>query len=94
MLETMQVEPLTSTTVSFKFTHKARSYVEDLPHTCTHAHTHIHVLTHAHTHTSTYGYADETCYLRSYDTQNCSLVAPVQLSITFRTYCTKQLNAV
>ena len=28
---------------------------------------------HTHTHPSTH--ADETCYLRSYDTQNCSLVA-------------------
>ena len=54
-----------------KFTYKAKSDVEDLPlpHTCTH---NTYARTHTHTH-------EQLCqgdlFLRSCDTQNCSLIA-------------------
>ena len=61
---------LTSTTVPFKFTYKARSDVEDLPlppthafthtqsptHTHTHTHMHTHTVSHTHTHTHTHAH--------------------------------------
>ena len=61
---------LTSCATAVKFTYKARSVVEDLPlpHTCRHTHTH----THAHTQAPM---LMRFVFLRSYDTQNCSLVA-------------------
>ena len=81
--KTIQVEPqviLTSTTVSFKFTYKAGSDVEELP--LPHAHTYAH--THARTYTCTYTHMHtrtrapmlmRLVSLKSYGTQNCSLIA-------------------
>ena len=62
---------LASVTASFKFTYKAMIDVEDLPFQHMHVYTQD-TCTYTHTHMSSY--VNET-FLRSCDTQNCSLVA-------------------